>query len=236
MTFTLNRDTSGVPVAAYNDSKDVVKVDHVRKSFRDDFPGSSLDTTTNWTIIQTGAGMTIAVSSGYLVISTGTTQNSETILRSKASYRLPAFLSAIVNLSQRIANQEFYIELMTADGKHIAGWKLDSTTATQGKYMNENNDMNTLSSAQTILTTASDAILEIEAMLDGVQYHSRNLNGARANNYVLHKNTPDMNQDYYIQIRAKNLGSSPSSTTDFSVDAVNLIDISNVYNIPVTLI
>ncbi len=228
MSFTLNRDTTGVPVAAFDADKDIIKIGNNRKAFRDDFPGSSLDVATNWTVIQTGAGMTITVANGILTITTGTTINSESIIKSQQAYRLPSLLLAIVNLSQRIVNQEFYIELTNADGSNKCGWYLENTTATQGKLFNKNVSVQKTSSAQTIVTTASDAILEIEAFRDKIQFHSRTLNAARANSYVFHQNVPDPNDVYYVQIRAKNLGSAPASTTTFNIDVINVLDISDI--------
>jgi hypothetical protein len=63
------------------------------------------------TLVQTGPGMAVNQSGGNLVITTGTTANSETVIRSNLSFRgsLNARYKAI--LSQRIANQTFRFEL-----------------------------------------------------------------------------------------------------------------------------
>lgn len=236
MTFILKRDTTGVPVAAYNENKDIIKIDTVRKAFRDDFQGVLLDTTTKWTVIQTGAGQTVSVANGYLSIAAGNTVNAETIIKSKESYRLPVALYAILSISQRVANQEFYIELVNGDGTHGAGFKFDSTVATQAKYFNENVDVQKLSSAATIVTTAADHIAEIEALSDRVQFHSRTMNAARANSYTLMQCVPDANEDYYIQIRAKNLASAPTTGTILTIDAISLVDMSNLSNSALAII
>jgi hypothetical protein len=86
--------------------------------FRDDF--LTFDTTDNWTVIQQGANQTIDVDgltggSRYLKMSAGTTAGEETIILSKQSFKMPVKLAIAASISQRIANQDFYLELVEVD-------------------------------------------------------------------------------------------------------------------------
>lgn len=101
--------------------------------WRDEFDGSALDTVNNWDLISTGSGHTVAVEGSALIIKTGTTGNTETILRSKAKYSGATMLRALLMASQRIANTEAHIEMVDVPAEVVAGstyLKSYSTTAT----------------------------------------------------------------------------------------------------------
>lgn len=70
--------------------------------------------------ISTGSGMAVSQASGNLVITTGTTANSDTILRSNMSFVGDLTLRAAVILSQRIANNNFIISLTDVLGDNLA--------------------------------------------------------------------------------------------------------------------
>jgi len=66
-----------------------------------------------WGVLRaTGTGMAVNQTAGNLVITTGTTINSETIIRSNSSYIGGVRLRSKIILSQRIVNQSFFIELV----------------------------------------------------------------------------------------------------------------------------
>jgi hypothetical protein len=72
---------------------------------------------TAWmTTLVTGAGMTVAQSGGSAVITTGTTANSETIGRSLLTFDGSLTLRYSTTLSQRIANQQFFVEMVDVIG------------------------------------------------------------------------------------------------------------------------
>ena len=64
------------------------------------------------TLVQTGGGMTVNQTGGNLVITAGTTVSSETIIRSVATFTGNFTLLEVTTLSQRNANNNFYIELV----------------------------------------------------------------------------------------------------------------------------
>lgn len=81
-----------------------------------------------FTLRQTGSGQTVNQTGGNLVITTGTTARAETIIRSNASYSggLRARIQNI--LSQRIANQQFFFELVDVVGDGLA-YTINSATS-----------------------------------------------------------------------------------------------------------
>lgn len=126
-----------------------------RDKFRDEF--FSFDTVNNWDLIQTGSGQTVTVDgiangARYLNVATGITTSSETIIQSKNSFKLPLKLAFGLSMSQRIVNQEVFLELVSVDGSgnvetdstfpstnlnnatNAIGFKFDSTTAINAMY------------------------------------------------------------------------------------------------------
>lgn len=73
----------------------------------------------NWGVVSAGAGMTISQSASNLIIASGTTVNSETILRSVDSFAGALTLRHQLTLSQRIANHNTYIELVDVVGDNL---------------------------------------------------------------------------------------------------------------------
>ncbi len=75
-----------------------------------------------------GAGMAVNQTGGNLVITSGTTARSETIIRSTASWRGGIRLRSRVTLSQRIVNNNFFVELVDVIGDGLA-YTIASATA-----------------------------------------------------------------------------------------------------------
>jgi hypothetical protein len=69
-----------------------------------------------FTLIRTGAGQTVNQTAGNLVITAGTTANSEVIIRSNNSFMGSFLLKEVTALSQRIINNNFFIELVDVIG------------------------------------------------------------------------------------------------------------------------
>lgn len=70
--------------------------------------------------IVTGSGMTVSQSGGNLVITSGATANSETILRSTQSFTNEMIVKFQTILSQRIINQNFIVEMVDVIGDGLA--------------------------------------------------------------------------------------------------------------------
>lgn len=73
-----------------------------------------------FTIVRSGTGQTTNQSAGNLVVTAGTTANAETILRSQASFSGSLLTRARTTLSQRITNNNFYVELVDVIGDDLA--------------------------------------------------------------------------------------------------------------------
>ncbi len=81
--------------------------------------GSTWDTDF-WASVILGSGMTNSQSAGNGVITTGTTANREIILRSKKVFIGSFLLRAQTILSQRIVNNNFFVELVDVIGDNLA--------------------------------------------------------------------------------------------------------------------
>jgi hypothetical protein len=80
------------------------------------------------TLVQTGAGMAVNQSGGNLVITTGTTVNSETVIRSVATFSGSLLARYKAILSQRIANNTFRFELADLIGTGLS-YTINSATS-----------------------------------------------------------------------------------------------------------
>jgi hypothetical protein len=199
------------------------------KKWREEFNGTSLSS--NWTINQTGAGQSITVSASELTIAAGTTANAETIITSTLSFKIPFRVLFIFTLSQRIVNQEFYLEIADSSGNHRASILLDATSAGTAKLNCANDNNSTGSISSTSFSTFSYGIAELEINSDEVNLYSRNANssnGRGLSSAVLTRQIPDPNLDYFIRIRAKNLGTAPASNTNLKLDAIVVQDIEEI--------
>ncbi|NTW04529.1 MAG: hypothetical protein HGA27_00240 [Peptococcaceae bacterium] len=210
-------------------------VTSMQKKWRDTFAGPSTLDAAKWDIVQTGTNQSITVATpGELSLITGTDINQETIIRSKEVFTVSYRLMFASLLSQRITNQEFYVEMISVDpvtllpdGKHRAGWKYDGATATQAKYLVQNSGLTELlSAASTIPTTVSYSCEEIEIFPDEAWFHARAIDSTsgRSSSYVRHQSIPDANALYKIQLRFKNLAVAPASTTTWKFQFVNMVD------------
>jgi hypothetical protein len=90
----------------------------VKEKFRDDF--LTFIDGDKWDVIQAGAGQTLSVDgllagSRYLKMTSGTTANAETIIRSKVAFGGPVKLAFSLTSSQSIANSECHIEMVEVD-------------------------------------------------------------------------------------------------------------------------
>lgn len=75
-----------------------------------------------------GAGMAVNQSAGNLVITTGVTANAEVTIRSVASFIGALTLKEVTTLSQRIANNNFFVELVDVIGDGLAYAIVNATT------------------------------------------------------------------------------------------------------------
>lgn len=84
--------------------------------------------TTDFTQISIGSGMAVSQSGGNLVLTTGTTANSEFVARSTQAFTGTLTMTEFTILSQRIANNNFFVELVDVIGDALAYSIVNTTT------------------------------------------------------------------------------------------------------------
>lgn len=217
--------TSAAPVQllnAYDPVDDMLKVKSVQKKFRDSFSGAVIDPK-RWST-WVGAGASASVAAGVLTMASGVTANAETTLLSKEVFTVPFRLSIGLTLSQRIANQTFFVEAVSVDpstgdpnGLHSCALIFDGVTATTAKYRVQNGGLTPLdSAAATFPTTASGSVFEIEPFSDEVWFHGGVLDSTngRSNSYRRHQQIPDPNAIYKLRLRWLNGATAPATSTN----------------------
>lgn len=100
-----------------------------------------------WKLVATGSGQTVAQTGGNLSLAAGTTTNSETIIRSLGFYSNAMNFKWQTTLSQRIANNNFYVELVDVIGDGLAMTVNSATSVTITFPSTTLTDGSTLSSA-----------------------------------------------------------------------------------------
>jgi hypothetical protein len=186
--------------------------------------------TSYWTTDQTGTGMTVTQNaSGQLVITSGTTTNQETIVKSVETFTLPFRVQFAEMQSQRIVNQEFYLGVVDAAGTTYAEWLFDGTTTTLAKTTHAVAGISNPASPTGTVTVAASSpttpvIREIEVQPDQVLFHDRTVDSSAAgsNRVVKTRTTLDPAGAYYVRIRVKNLGVAPATTTTYTVENVTV--------------
>ena len=187
----------------YDWADDMLKVKSMRRRFRDNFGGDVINPT-RWEVLATGGGMTLTIANGSAQISTGTTLDDELVLLSRQSFMLPLRAMVALNLSQRIAGQTAWLELVSVtpetsqpDERNIVAWRLDGISATLANYEVGSDGAPRLGTASgvTIPTTAPAgwSVLELEPNSDECYFHGRALDGTglRANSYARQQQLPD---------------------------------------------
>ena len=201
----------------------------VVKKFRDDFPGTVLDPS-KWEIVQTGAGQSIFVANSELIIASGTTSNSETIIRSLDSYTIPFRVFANFRVNGR-NNQEWYLEIIDSSGQHWAQWLLDGTgpAALKVNAANSNNSIGATTLNTTADTRNTQQVYEIEASIDEINFYTRtsDIVSSRTIGATRTRQIPDPNLDYYVRIRCKN-PAAPTATSSFIIDSIAVQDIEEL--------
>lgn len=205
--------------------------------FRDNFAAAALDTS-KW-LPSIGSGGSISQSNGTLTLASGTTAGAETWVLGGQDFTLPCKLMVGLALSQRIANQSFFIELVSVDyntglpdGKEQAAILFDGTTATQAKHQVTTGALTpNTSAASTYPTAATAALFEIEATPDDVWFHGTpGLDGivARTNSYRLALKAPDPLSKYKLRLRWLNGATAPASSTNASITLLNAVEYQEV--------
>lgn len=194
-----------------------------KQRWRDDFSGNSLSS--NWSVVQVGNGQSITVSNSELKIATGIAVG-ETIIRHKKPFTIPCKVVFIGYLTQRIANQSFYLEIVDATGSNyarffFAGTSSLNVSAEQLNNASPSSGFANLSNSST--TFSSGVCYEIDANVDELKFSTRDALNAtgRSASFTQYKRIPDPSSEYFIQIRVANTAPTPSSST-LVLDSVSI--------------
>lgn len=212
-------DNKGQAVGEYNP----LNVRSVQSKWRAGFTGTQLNPD-KWDIVQVGEGQTISVVGGELNVNMGIVPLAETIIRSKQLFDIPMRTMAHLIMSQRIANNEVFLELVSVDevtgepnGHSMAAWEISGITTTTGFYAVNGGDQPLLRSAAVTITSpaTAGAIFEIEPTADECWFYTRTPDSAvaRATAYVRNIQIPDPNLMYKFQIRIRNGVVAPATNT-----------------------
>jgi hypothetical protein len=244
-SLELNKDQVGQKTTAILENGNwTTPIRPSEKRWRDSFAGAALDSG-KWDIIQTGSGQSITVAAGELKIATGVAINASTIIQSKEVFSIPTRTMFGFMISQKIVNQDFWLELIsvdssgTPDGLHAAAWRIsgsDNLTNDFAVYEVQNGGAARLASAAIDTNAAHTAytIYEIELSADECWFHTRTMDGtgSRVSSFVRHQQIPDPNALFKIRIRAANKATAPASTTDLKLQFVNVLDYTEVVTEP----
>jgi hypothetical protein len=180
----------------------------------------------DWQIIQTGSGQSIFVTNSELRISTGAAIG-ETIIRHKKPFNIPCKVTFIVQISQRIANQSFYLEMIDDAGTNYGRFYFNGTNSSNISVEQINGgspSYNFANLTATITTLTSGLCYEIEATLEEIKFSTRQIDAlaGRSATWTQQRRIPDPSANYYIQIRAVN--TAVVTNTTFSIDSVSVIE------------
>jgi hypothetical protein len=233
-------------------------VDNEVDFFIDEF--NTFDTTDKWDLVQTGAGMAITIAgttTKYLNINSGVTINSQTIIRSRRTFQAPWRLLCGLTMSQRIANTEFFVELVGVDptnrvpeadaaggnansALNASGWKFDGVSATGSlAYLRGQALPEVPSAALAVGTTAATGtgpnflpatVFELRHDYETLFHADRAINSGFPTLPRQRRDDlmPEWNKEYKIQIRVRNLGTAPASATDCRVHFMRMLDFTRM--------
>lgn len=174
---------------------------------------------------------------GTISVAMGTTANAESWLVSKEMFTIPVKVAVGLQLSQKIANNEVYVELVGCDATgildetRVAAWRVagsDSTTNTVARSEVRNGAAARRQSGNltTVAQTGAVAILEITAESDEVWFSSKASDNAAARTAgtVMNLVAPDPEGLYKVRIRFKNGATAPASSTTVTLQFALAVD------------
>jgi hypothetical protein len=206
----------------------LITIDNTNTLKRYDFTGTALPT--DWNIVQQDGGMTVSVASSIMTIAAGTTASAQTIVRCTQKIRVKSYIRFIAQLSQRIVNQNIYLEVVNEAGTTFARYDFNGTTATTAQCQTGNQGTNNTAVAITCPTTANYATFDIYADTNDVVFSSvaSNANAVKSGVASFDRSILDPNEDYFVQVRVLNGASAPASSTSINIDAVVMQDLTGV--------
>lgn len=210
----------------------------VRKRYRRDFTDPTLSDWDKVDAVSTGGSdWTVNAATGIVTVGMGTTIGAEKSLLSKQMFKLPALLQVGVKLSQKIANNQVYIELVACDPVTgavdetvVAAWRIagsDSVTTTVARSEIRNGHTARIQSPNlTIGAITTDGVLALLAKTESLSFMYRAFNTNTVLNISQHSDANSLDPDdwYKIRLRCKNGAVAPASNTLVTFTFVTLVD------------
>lgn len=217
-----------------NSAGDAHLVSGSKLKYRREFNDPAL---ADWDVV-TGPNQTVTSGTGVCTVAMGTTVNAETSLVTKQDFTAPFKVSVGLQLSQKIANNEVYAEIVaenedgSLDETVVAAWRIagsDTTALTSARYEVRNGSAARLQSANVTgqaSQTSPAAVYEITLESDEVWFTSRAADSsvARTIGGVRNSVAPDPNRKYRIRLRCRNGGTAPASGTTVTLYFVTAVD------------
>ena len=188
------------------------------------------DLSNDWEIVTRGAGQSLTPSSGTLRIDAGVGANEVFTLRCNTSCSPRAFLRWTVLVSQRITNQDIYLELSTRDGQTRASYRLNGTNSNTALL--EVVKAGFMYSAPSQSLAASSSVLQhldIIADIEAVFFGSSNVNAGSAKaTGMVDVSIPTQDDVLYPVLRIVNGATAPATNTTITLHSVTLEDLTAV--------
>lgn len=181
----------------------------------------------DWEVISQGAGQSLAMGGGVLALNGGKGANESLILRCKESCSPKVFLRFTGYITQRITNQDIYLELATLDGQTRASIHLTGTYPGIARCEASNNGVQ-WSTAPELIIIPSDrmAHYDILADIEAVTFANAAVNtGGVRSCSIVDVSIPTQDTTLYPQIRIVNGATAPASNTIVYINSVTLEDL-----------
>lgn len=188
-------------------------------------------------------GMDFTVAGGIATVAMGTTNGASVMLTSKQAFTAPFKVGVGVALSQKIAGNEVYIELVAEnddgtvpdDPAIVAAWRIsgtDSTTTSIARTEVRNGGAARAQSANIssmATQTGAGGIYEITLESDEVWFTSKAPDStvSRAIGQVRNSISPDPNKRYRVRLRLRN-GAVPASNTTVTFSFATAVDYTEI--------
>jgi len=206
-------------------------------SFTENWAGATIDPL--WTVVK-GTGGNATVSGSTLTLASGTTANSETYVVRAIDY-FPVRLYLDMALSQRIANQEFFIELTNNPDPALetafARLRFSGTDNTKCFFESRSSTDGPLEGngvALSIGSTAVDMDYILGLMLDSAIFSVGHDDVSREVIKIHNDEFPGPYDVLYVRLRVKNGATPPASNTNLTcavlkITNANRVEITNTF-------
>lgn len=237
--------------------RDIQQIGTTADKFADNFAGAAFAAgaaslaalgSVKWDVVRNTGGMTVTLANGSLAIDTGITANAEFLMLGAAQVCIPANLTAVFSISQRIANQEFRIGYLEVDpmtglpvnNPNLAGFfrnhtafLFDGTTATSTvlEAVADNAAARRTVTVTGGASTAGSAEYTIEARNEDITLMSAiaDNTGLRTGGVGrLSSMSPNPSASYRPFVWVRNLATPPAGTTVFTLNRIISMDVQEL--------